>query len=136
MWQEDGVLEAEVSEAVVVAVVEVEADQEVGDYQDQVHLDLKVQVQKRTSFSFLLLLYQSWFISGSYPKQSWGSSRSSTSYPKQSPGSSSSGIFLLWCYELVSIQALVFMIDTTIFICVKYVFDTMYEICDIIYWSD
>ena len=54
MWQEDGVLEAEVSEAVVVAVVEVEADQEVGDYQDQVHLDLKVQVQKRTSFSFLL----------------------------------------------------------------------------------
>ena len=47
------------SEAVVVAVVEVEADQEVGDYQDQVHLDLKVQVQKRTSFSFLLLLYQS-----------------------------------------------------------------------------
>ena len=124
------------SEAVVVAVVEVEADQEVGDYQDQVHLDLKVQVQKRTSFSFLLLLYQSWFISGSYPKQSWGSSRSSTSYPKQSPGSSSSGIFLLWCYELVSIQALVFMIDTTIFICVKYVFDTMYEICDIIYRSD
>ena len=35
------------------------ADQEAGDYQDQVHLDLKVQVQKRTSFSFLLLLYQS-----------------------------------------------------------------------------
>ena len=118
MWQEDGVLEVEVSEAVVVAVVEVEADQEVGDYQDQVHLDLKVQVQKRTSFSFLLLLYQSWFISGSYPKQSWGSSRSSTSYPKSS-GSSSSGIFLLLSYELVPMQALVFMIDTTIFICVK-----------------